>query len=93
MNEQLIDKLENKCQMIESMEKDLTESRKRLSQRKSSIENGTRRSSLTRSEDELGPKLSQVKDAVMKEPGMEPKQPSEPGIFNLIFFNKNTEKV
>ena len=91
MNEQLIDKLENKCHMIESLEKDLNESRKRLSQRKSSTENGARRSSLTRSEDELGPKLSQVKDAVMKEPDLEPKQSSEQGIYMshvLWGFNK-----
>ena len=85
MNEQLIDKLENKCQMVESLEKDLSESRRRLSQRKSSIENGARRTSSARLEDELDPKLSQVKDAVMKEPDMEPKQPTELGIFHLIF--------
>ena len=72
MNEQLIDKLENKCQMIDSLERDLNDARKKLSQRKSSVGNGTRRSSLTKSEEELDPKLSQVKDAVMKEPDMEP---------------------
>ena len=32
-----------------------------------------------KSEKELDPKLSQVKDAVMKEPEMEPKLPSETG--------------
>ena len=79
MNEQLIDKLENKCQLIESLEKDLNDARKKLSQRRTSVENGTRKASIGGSEDKSDPKSAKVKDAVMKEPDMEPKQPSELG--------------
>ena len=80
MNEQLIDKLESKCQLVETLERDLLDARKKVSQRKSSLESGSRKMSLTKSEDELDPKFTQVKNAVMKEPDMEPKTSSEIGI-------------
>ena len=86
MNEQLIDKLENKCQMIESLERDLNEARKKLAQRKGSKDNGSRKSSLAAGEEEVDQKFIQVKDAVLKEPGMEPKQPSELGKLILFVF-------
>ena len=56
MNEQLIDKLESKCQLVETLERDLLDARKKVSQRKSSIESGSRKMSLAKSEDELDPK-------------------------------------
>ena len=84
MNEQLIDKLENKCQLIDSLERDLNEARKRLSQRKMSLENGSRKLSLTKVGDD--PKFAEVKDAVMKEPDMGPKQPSELGRLHSILI-------
>ena len=79
MNEQLIDKLENKCQMIETLKRDLSEARKKLSQRRSSVENGTRQASLGTEPDKPDQKAEKLKDSVMKEPDMEPKQPSELG--------------
>ena len=84
MNEQLIDKLESKCQLVETLERDLLDARKKVSQRKSSIESGSRKMSLAKSEDELDPKFSQVKNAVMKEPDMEPKTSSEIGINYIV---------
>ena len=85
MNEQLIDKLETKCQLVETLERDLLEARRKVSQRKSSFENGSRKSSLAKSGDEIDPKFSQVKDAVMKEPDMEPKTSSEIGVLFILF--------
>ena len=92
MNEQLIDKLESKCQLVETLERDLLDARKKVSQRKSSIESGSRKMSLAKSEDELDPKFSQVKNAVMKEPDMEPKTSSEIGINYIVLtyiYRKN----
>ena len=84
MNEQLIDKLETKCQLVETLERDLLEARRKV--RKSSIENGSRKMSLAKSEDGVDPKLSLVKDAVMKEPDMDPTTSSEIGMnYDLIF--------
>ena len=84
MNEQLIDKLETKCQLVETLERDLLEARRKVNQRKSSLENGSRKSSLAKSGDEIDPKFSQVKDAVMKEPDMEPKTSSEIGTLLVL---------
>ena len=85
MNEQLIDKLETKCQLVETLERDLLEARRKVNRRKSSLENGSRKSSLAKSEDEVDPEFSQVKDTVMKEPDMEPKTSSEIGMLFIQF--------
>ena len=84
INEQLIDKLETKCQLVETLERDLLEARRKFNQRKISLENGSRKSSLAKSGDEIDPKFSQVKDAVMKEPDMEPKTSSEIGTLLVL---------
>ena len=95
MNEQLIDKLESKCQLVETLERDLLDARKKVSQRKSSIESGSRKMSLAKSEDELDPKFSQVKNAVMKEPDMEPKTSSEIGINYIVltYIHRKNERL
>ena len=91
MNEQLIDKLETKCQLVETLERDLLDARRKVNQRKSSLESGSRKISLQKSEEESDPKLSQVKDAIMKEPDLEPKTSSETGI-NFIIMIKLSEE-
>ena len=91
MNEQLIDKLETKCQLVETLERDLLDARRKVNQRKSSLESGSRKMSLSKSEEESDPKFSQVKDAIMKEPDLEPKTSSEIGI-NFIIMIVLSEK-
>ena len=73
INERLVDKLESKSQVIESLEKDLKDARSKLSKRRASVENGTPQP------DGIDVKYAKVKDAIMKEPDMEPKQPSDLG--------------
>ena len=91
MNEQLIDKLETKCQLVETLERDLLDARRKFNQRKSSLESGSRKMSLSKSEEESDPKSSQVKEAIMKEPDLEPKTYSETGM-NFSIMIKLSEK-
>ena len=86
MNEQLIDKLETKCQLVETLERDLLDARRKVNQRKPSLESGSRKMSLSKSEEESDTKFSQVKDAIMKEPDLEPKMSSEISIKFIIMI-------
>ena len=76
MNEQLLEKLEAKGRVMDSLERDLNDTRIKLSQRKTSME----KTISGRDPESIEVKSAKVKDAVMMEPDMEPKKPSDQGI-------------